>query len=340
MDLSLHVTKRAFNLSGGNRRKLMVAMAMMREPPLIFLDEPSAGMDPMARRFMWTVIQNIASTRKKSSVVLTTHSMEECEALCTRTVIMVNGVFRCLGAHTHIKQKYGQGYSITVKTRNPTSEQIDAVLVEWGLQNERADKRVTLKFLKDMIRGKGDEWITRAFDTSAAPFEKMVLKANLQDAEKKGAITRFECSQTTGIRVAANFLVIARGMQRVADTLRTVLPNTLWLEWHGQSANYQVPRETLDKKGWGLGPVFGLFESQKVDLNIEEYAVSQTTLEEVFARFAKDQISSDVSGKASAEGAAPDPSTQILQELFEFVSPVTPVTPVVPQPNPAVVETE
>ena len=55
-------------------------------------------MDPVARRFMWTVISRISTLRKKSSVVLTTHSMEEAEALATKIGIMVNGEFKCLGS--------------------------------------------------------------------------------------------------------------------------------------------------------------------------------------------------------------------------------------------------
>ena len=85
-------------MSGGNKRKLSVAMALIGNPPIVFLDEPSTGMDPMARRFMWTVISRISTLRKKSSVVLTTHSMEEAEALATKIGIMVNGEFKCLGS--------------------------------------------------------------------------------------------------------------------------------------------------------------------------------------------------------------------------------------------------
>jgi ATP-binding cassette, subfamily A (ABC1), member 3 len=66
-------------------------------PPVILLDEPSAGMDPAARRFMWEVVGNIAKS-KTSAVVLTTHSMEEAEALCTKMAIMVKGgIFKCFG---------------------------------------------------------------------------------------------------------------------------------------------------------------------------------------------------------------------------------------------------
>merc|ERR1719482_219401 len=106
---------RAGSLSGGNKRKLSVAIATTAEPPMVFLDEPSAGMDPVARRFMWSVIQGIAERRKKSVVILTTHSMEEAEALCSRIAIQVDGRFRCLGTAQQIKHSYGKGLELNVR---------------------------------------------------------------------------------------------------------------------------------------------------------------------------------------------------------------------------------
>jgi ATP-binding cassette subfamily A (ABC1) protein 3 len=64
---------------------------MLGSPPVILLDEPSTGMDPEARRFMWDVISNVATKRKEASIILTTHSMEEAEALSTKLTIMVEG---------------------------------------------------------------------------------------------------------------------------------------------------------------------------------------------------------------------------------------------------------
>jgi len=84
--------------SGGNKRKLSVAIAMLGNPPIVFLDEPSTGMDPEARRFMWDVISRISTLRKRSSIVLTTHSMEEAEALSTKIAIMVRGIIQCIGS--------------------------------------------------------------------------------------------------------------------------------------------------------------------------------------------------------------------------------------------------
>merc|ERR1719299_276947 len=132
MDLKQHEWKLAGNLSGGNKRKLCVAVAMIGAPEIILLDEPSAGMDPEARRFMWDVIHEIAQTRKQATVVLTTHSMEECEALCNKITIMVNGAFRCFGTHKEVKELYGEGRQLTVKLENPTQEAVQALMSKWS----------------------------------------------------------------------------------------------------------------------------------------------------------------------------------------------------------------
>merc|ERR1712054_670848 len=100
-------------LSGGNKRKLSTALALIGEPDVVLLDEPSTGVDVGARRFLWDVIGDVRKGGK--AVVLTSHSMEECEVLCTRLTIMVNGQFRCLGTPTQLKAKYGGGYTLMVK---------------------------------------------------------------------------------------------------------------------------------------------------------------------------------------------------------------------------------
>ncbi|CAH3155542.1 unnamed protein product, partial [Porites evermanni] len=102
--------------SGGNRRKLSTAIALVGNPPIIFLDEPTTGMDPVARRFLWDTLTGVLKDGR--SIVLTSHSMEECEALCTRLAIMVNGHFKCLGSTQHLKSRFGRGYTLMVKVGN------------------------------------------------------------------------------------------------------------------------------------------------------------------------------------------------------------------------------
>ena len=114
-ELGDHKNTLAMNLSGGNRRKLSVAISLLGGPRVVFLDEPSAGMDPVARRGLWKAIEMIADN---CSVVLTTHHLEEVEALANRVAIMVDGTIRCIGDKTHLKKKYGSGFEMIIKLRD------------------------------------------------------------------------------------------------------------------------------------------------------------------------------------------------------------------------------
>ncbi|XP_058851719.1 phospholipid-transporting ATPase ABCA3-like isoform X1 [Acipenser ruthenus] len=113
--LEPHADKLVRCYSGGNKRKLSAGMALIGGPPVIFLDEPSTGMDPVARRLLWDAVTRTRESGK--AVIITSHSMEECEALCTRLAIMVNGQFKCLGSPQHLKSKFGSGYTLLVKMR-------------------------------------------------------------------------------------------------------------------------------------------------------------------------------------------------------------------------------
>jgi len=126
MGLEKYANVRSGNLSGGNKRKLSVAIACIGNPPVVFLDEPSAGMDPEARKNMWKVINNIKS--QKVSIILTTHSMDEAEALCNSMAIMVAGRLRCYGTATHIKNKFGSGYEFFLKVKYPSEEEITRMI--------------------------------------------------------------------------------------------------------------------------------------------------------------------------------------------------------------------
>ncbi|XP_007937732.1 phospholipid-transporting ATPase ABCA3 [Orycteropus afer afer] len=113
--LEPHADKLVRTYSGGNRRKLSAGIALIGDPAVIFLDEPSTGMDPVARRLLWDTVARARESGK--AIVITSHSMEECEALCTRLAIMVQGQFKCLGSPQHLKSKFGSGYSLRAKIR-------------------------------------------------------------------------------------------------------------------------------------------------------------------------------------------------------------------------------
>ncbi|PNJ09777.1 ABCA2 isoform 15 [Pongo abelii] len=192
LELTKYADKPAGTYSGGNKRKLSTAIALIGYPAFIFLDEPTTGMDPKARRFLWNLILDLIKTGR--SVVLTSHSMEECEALCTRLAIMVNGRLRCLGSIQHLKNRFGDGYMITVRTKSSQS-------------------------VKDVVR-----FFNRNF------------------------------------------------------------PEAMLKERHHTKVQYQLKSEHIS-----LAQVFSKMEQVSGVLGIEDYSVSQTTLDNVFVNFAKKQ---------------------------------------------------
>merc|ERR1712061_194908 len=103
--------KPAGKYSDGMKRKLSVGIALIGHSPILFLDEPSAAVDAGAKRHLWQVIRRRGPDQ---TVVLTTHSMEEAEALCDRIAIQVGGQLRCLGTPVDIKRKYGSGYQLEI----------------------------------------------------------------------------------------------------------------------------------------------------------------------------------------------------------------------------------
>uniref|UniRef100_A0A2K5IRG0 ABC transporter domain-containing protein n=1 Tax=Colobus angolensis palliatus TaxID=336983 RepID=A0A2K5IRG0_COLAP len=113
LGLSWYADRPAGTYSGGNKRKLATAVALVGDPAVVFLDEPTTGMDPSARRFLWNSL--LAVVREGRSVMLTSHSMEECEALCSRLAIMVNGRFCCLGSPQHLKSRFAAGHTLTLR---------------------------------------------------------------------------------------------------------------------------------------------------------------------------------------------------------------------------------
>ncbi|KAM9426684.1 cholesterol transporter ABCA5 [Pholidichthys leucotaenia] len=116
LELKDHLNKQAKSLSAGLKRKLCFALSMIGNPQIVLLDEPSSGMDPKSKQRMWRAIRAAFRNRQRGAI-LTTHYMEEAEAVCDRVAIMVSGQLRCIGSIQHLKGKYGRGYSLEVKLR-------------------------------------------------------------------------------------------------------------------------------------------------------------------------------------------------------------------------------
>mmetsp|Transcript_26423 Transcript_26423/g.39214 ORF Transcript_26423/g.39214 Transcript_26423/m.39214 type:complete len:1955 (+) Transcript_26423:136-6000(+) len=304
MNLTDFEHKAAGSLSGGNKRKLSVAIAMIGEPSIIFLDEPSTGMDPMARRFMWQVISRISTQDALCSIILTTHSMEEAEALCTRIGIMVNGGLRCLGSGQHLKQRFGDGYEVDIKINfatmtamRPLADQLsDAGLV--NLHNIQLDESG-----HDGVENghAGDEdaeeaWFNRIRITS----DWKSLCAALLEPERADMIvpngeggTLYDMMHADGFVLLRTFLewwIAQDDAIRLDSFMSGSFPGAILLERStAHSFRYRIPTKEM-----ALASVFRNFEDAKERLNIQDYSVGQTTLEQIFNQFAAHQDNPEV----------------------------------------------
>ncbi|XP_072296815.1 retinal-specific phospholipid-transporting ATPase ABCA4-like [Eucyclogobius newberryi] len=206
LGLTEYAGRCAGTYSGGNKRKLSTAIAMIGCPALVLLDEPTTGMDPHSKRFLWNAIMSVIQDGR--AVVLTSHSMEECEALCTRLAIMVNGTFKCLGTIQHLKYKFGDGYVVTMK-------------------------------IKAAAAGQSPE------------------------------------------------------LEPVERFMESSFPGCVQREKHYNTLQYEISSSSLAR-------IFQLVVANKERLSVEDYSVSQTTLDQVFVNFAKLQTGEDKDTRRTA----------------------------------------
>ncbi|KAG8431304.1 hypothetical protein GDO86_019087 [Hymenochirus boettgeri] len=211
LQLMQHKDQVTASYSCGTRRKLSTALALVGRPSILLLDEPSSGMDPKTKRHLWKVISE--QVKEKCAVVLTSHSMEECEALCTRLAIMVKGQFQCIGSLQHIKSRFGSGFTVKIHLKDYTLD-----------------------------------------------------------------------------------------IEALSGFMQSHFPNTYLKEQHFTMVEYHVP-----VTAGGVADIFDLLETNKSNLNIIHFSVSQTTLDEVFINFAQSQMNPDNSSTNSQQLVQRDP---------------------------------
>jgi len=112
-----HTNKKVKEISGGTKRKLSLIIAICSSPSYLILDEPSAGMDPFTRRYMWQLIKELKKVRETANI-LTSHSTEEAEALCDRIAILIKGRLVCIDTARSIKMNHSDKYTLEVFTSN------------------------------------------------------------------------------------------------------------------------------------------------------------------------------------------------------------------------------
>ncbi|XP_053295252.1 uncharacterized protein abca12 isoform X4 [Pleuronectes platessa] len=197
LELSYHRNIITDSYSCGTRRKLSTALALIGHPQILLLDEPSSGMDPRTKRHLWKIISE--EVRGKCAVVLTSHSMEECEALCSRLAIMDKGQFRCLGSLQHIKNRFGSGFTVRMYMAKASC---DAEAITGFMQ-----RRFPSTYLKDLHSTMVEYHVPVAPGGVADIFDQLESNKNALQ------IKHFSVSQTTLDEVFINFAMGKIGME-------------------------------------------------------------------------------------------------------------------------------
>ncbi|KAL7138460.1 hypothetical protein ABFS83_10G166000 [Erythranthe nasuta] len=299
-NLLKHADKPAYALSGGNKRKLSVAIAMIADPPLVILDEPSTGMDPIAKRFMWEVISPLSTRRGKTAVILTTHSMNEAQALCTRIGIMVGGKLRCIGSPQHLKNRFGNHLELEVKPSEVSRSDLDAMCqtVQEKFFDIPIHPRSILNDLEICIGGIEGNLGETAAEISLSNEMVLTIGRWLGNGERVEALVSGD-SDSCGVldEQLSELLLRDGGIQlpvfsewwltkekfAVIDSfIQSSFPGSTYQSCDGLSVKYQLPyHEDLS-----LADVFGHMERNRNELGISEYSISQSTLETIFNHFA------------------------------------------------------
>lgn len=129
VNLSKFANRKAGAYSGGMKRRLSMANALIGGPSVVYMDEPSTGLDPDSKHKLWDVISNAKSVGNRS-MLLTTHSMEEADVLCDRLAIMADGEIQCIGFSHELKRRFGAGYTLMIKTNDTSDAVAQAVFDE------------------------------------------------------------------------------------------------------------------------------------------------------------------------------------------------------------------
>ena len=228
LQLAKYQHRKVKTYSGGNKRKLCVGIALVGSPQVLILDEPSSSVDPLSRRMMWNFIKSIGRLQKKSTI-LTTHSMEEVEALCDRIGIMISGELKCIGTSQHLKDKFVKGYRIvlTVKEvpnlhvvkesiKNYLNEQVSVRLNDFIKQRGIVNNEITIQCIEDYNTNMkfAIHW---KYDHQNGKHEQLPLGYifNLVENIKKGGdITEYSICQSTLEQVFLHLVQQSQYMQQ------------------------------------------------------------------------------------------------------------------------------
>ncbi|KAF3838949.1 hypothetical protein F7725_010717 [Dissostichus mawsoni] len=249
-------------LSGGMQRKLSVALAFVGGSKVVILDEPTAGVDPYARRGIWDLLLQY---RQGRTIILSTHHMDEADILGDRIAIISHGKLCCVGSSLYLKNQLGTGYYLTLEGECSSISSSDA-----GLGSEHESEVATIAFDSFTIRAFDSFCFCGAFDSFCS----------------YGAFDSFVCSCSDVSPPPSESAAPLPDVIQVSGLIQGHVPAARLVEDLGHELTYVLPYSAA--KDGAFAELFSDLDQKLAELGISSYGVSDTTLEEIFLKVAED----------------------------------------------------
>lgn len=262
----------AGKLSGGNQRKLQVAIALIGSPELIVLDEPTCGMDIENRRFVWRVLSSLKTSpmfsHSGSTIVLTSHSMEECEFLCSAVAILKRGQLQCSGTIPWLKKVFQQGHLLQVRVKEPSAHAVQKIIS-------------SLAHYRDFLQG---QFAAENFSipvVKAPSTTKLVTKERLVELLSAIKLQHFHGDgKQLGFALAVED--IFSSVQAFLEESFSVAP----VEKQGLTLKLNVSPANGEKENQ-LKNLFQVLSRLEQQIRVQSYTLAETTLEDIFLDIAE-----------------------------------------------------
>lgn len=267
-------------LSGGNKRKLSLAIALMGNPEALLLDEPSSGMDAAAKRVMWRTLLGVAAPGR--ALLITTHSMEEADKLATRIGIMKRRML-ALGTSRVLRNRWGDAWMVHLVLRSAphtTKEEMERVRAWVVARIPGAELPDVAVAQVKVAEGDRDQ-------------DRPQRGASREDWVSHGQLRFRVASKYAGEDSAPSEKVSGESMRKAeldGETIEMIPDRTVGPDASGAGSD------------GGIAALFALLEENKEELGFEYYSISPTTLDQVFLRIVGAEEEDEVEGSATEKG--------------------------------------
>ncbi|CAD7934701.1 unnamed protein product [Amoebophrya sp. A120] len=273
--------RKVLEYSGGMKRKLSVALTLITDPELVYLDEMSAGVDIVAQRSLWN---KILHRPEGQTIITTTHSMAEADAVSDRVGVLVAGRLKCLGETSHIKDVYGSGYHLELTCdlskqddkfvpQTITVQNVEEIVIASLLHHLKIGDDVTIATAKKKITNSFQLQRTKSSLLESGMIEEENIKNN---------------SDETTAQEPKPFELL----EKIVFSEHKVRLILAFKKQNNSATDNDKPLQKIMKRNIKISEVFRWVIKDELKI-IEDYGLGEPSLEQVFLRFAKVQEEMD-----------------------------------------------